>query len=93
VGLLFPALMACQMLGSAVSAMVLSGPWNVYPEDLLRWIFVSAALSFVVPAYDYQVLMLYCLDPTEQSQSEVYGCFMQQRFHINWQCDQLLVSF
>ena len=57
--MLFPALMACQMLGSVVSAMVLSGPWNIHPEDFLRWIFVSAALAFAVPAYDYQVWMRY----------------------------------
>ncbi|KAI5075081.1 hypothetical protein GOP47_0009157 [Adiantum capillus-veneris] len=53
-GLLFPCLMACEMLGSAVSAMILCGPWNVRAEDVLRWIYPCAAISLTVPAYDYQ---------------------------------------
>lgn len=53
-GMLFPCLMASEMLGSVISAMLLGGPWNVRPEDFLRWVFLCAAFSLVVPAYDYQ---------------------------------------
>lgn len=47
--------MAAEMLGSVISAMLLCGPWNVRPEDFLRWVYLCAAFSLVVPAYDYQV--------------------------------------
>ncbi|KAH7292802.1 hypothetical protein KP509_29G086400 [Ceratopteris richardii] len=53
-GLLFPCLMASEMLGSAISAMVLYGPWTLRPEDFLRWVYACAAFSMMIPAYDYQ---------------------------------------
>ncbi|MCO5576300.1 hypothetical protein L7F22_030109 [Adiantum nelumboides] len=53
-GLLFPCLMASEILGSAVSAMVLCGTWNVRAEEFLRWTYPCAAFSLMVPAYDYQ---------------------------------------
>lgn len=53
-GIIYPCLMASEMLGSIIAAMLLCGPWNVRPEDFLRWVILCAMLSLMVPAYDYQ---------------------------------------
>lgn len=55
-GMIYAYLMASLMLGSAIAAMLLCGPFNLRPESFLPLIFVAASLALLVPAYDHQVL-------------------------------------
>ncbi|KAG6557965.1 hypothetical protein Mapa_000144 [Marchantia paleacea] len=53
-GMIYAYLMASLMLGSAIAALLLCGPFNARPESFLPLIFVAASLALLVPAYDHQ---------------------------------------
>jgi len=47
--------MASRMLGSSIAALLQCGPLNTPPGAFLPYIFLVAAGSLFLPAYDYQV--------------------------------------
>ncbi|KAL2631766.1 hypothetical protein R1flu_016452 [Riccia fluitans] len=53
-GMIYAYLMASLMLGSAVAAFLLCGPYTTRPENFLPHVFVVASLALLVPAYDHQ---------------------------------------
>ncbi|CAK9866962.1 unnamed protein product [Sphagnum jensenii] len=53
-GLIYTCLMASRMLGSSIAALLQCGPLNTPPGAFLPYIFLVAAGSLFLPAYDYQ---------------------------------------
>ncbi|KAH8938728.1 hypothetical protein BDL97_16G099700 [Sphagnum fallax] len=64
-GLIYTCLMASRMLGSSIAALLQCGPLNTPPGAFLPYIFLVAAGSLFLPAYDYQeigvLLACFCL--------------------------------
>ncbi|KAL3689719.1 hypothetical protein R1sor_016028 [Riccia sorocarpa] len=57
-GMIYVYLMASLMLGSAVAALLLCGPYTNRPETFLPLVFIIASLALLVPAYDHQEIWL-----------------------------------